>query len=612
METLNPEYTSEILLVEDSDDDAELVSSIIQKNNINSNVLRVKTGEEAIEFMFQRGKYASNENGNLPKVVLLDINLPKMNGLDVLQRMKSNEKTEHLPVFVFTSSGSDYTVFQSYKLGVTSFIRKQTTYEEFEQALLQIEIYLHEYKVLILEDNESDALIVKSELENSSLKCVCKIARNRKEYEAELAEFKPDIVFSDYDLSATFDAMQAIHILKETKLNIPFILITGKLNEELASSCLIEGMDDYLLKGQLKKFPLTLINNLKKKKLELEKNNAIEALKRSEKELRTLFDSMNDVFFSADVIKRKVIQISPSCEKVYGFTQKQFMSDPDLWIKCVHPDDMYLLADMREKILKGETAIMEVRIIHNDKSIRWTKRKIIPTLNETGVLIRVDGVTTDITKRKLAEIESEKSEERYKNIVETAQEGIWTINELQKTTYVNDKLCQMLECSKEELMEKNIFDFMDEEWQLKATQIIESQKNETLKSFEFKFITKSKKVLWVSISSNAFFSADKKYVGAMAMITDITEKRNAELEKKEYIKGLEEIMFMTSHEVRQPIAHIISCANLLDENDSIDEIAKLIHYIKESALSLDSFTRKLTVFVDKMQKMDFRKQKQLL
>src|SRR6185436_896364 len=104
----------------------------------------------------QKGKFVDNKK-DIPRIVLLDINLPKLNGIDVLRRIRSQSRTEHIPVFVFTSSSSDYNAYESFRLGVTSYIKKQSSYEKFETALLETDLYLKDCKVLIVDDNKSDA-----------------------------------------------------------------------------------------------------------------------------------------------------------------------------------------------------------------------------------------------------------------------------------------------------------------------------------------------------------------------------------------------------------------------------------------------------------------------
>jgi two-component system, response regulator len=131
----------EILLVEDNPQDAELTLRALKKNNIANNVHHVKDGAEAIEFLFATGMYSGRRSENTPKVVLLDLKLPKVDGLEVLKRIKSDDRTRMMPVVILTSSKQDRDMVESYKLGVNSYIVKPVEFEKFLEAVKQAGLY---------------------------------------------------------------------------------------------------------------------------------------------------------------------------------------------------------------------------------------------------------------------------------------------------------------------------------------------------------------------------------------------------------------------------------------------------------------------------------------
>ena len=140
-------------------------------------------------------------------------------------------------------------------------------------------------------------------------------------------------------------------------------------------------------------------------------NRDITQIKISEKkiedvnrELSILFNSINEIFFSVNITSFKVIQISATCEKVYGYKQSDFMDNYRLWFDIIHPDDRHVIENEDEEMRRGKEVNNQYRIIRKDKTIRWVETKIIPTLNAEGELTRVDGITRDITGRKTAEL----------------------------------------------------------------------------------------------------------------------------------------------------------------------------------------------------------------
>ena len=132
----------EILLVEDNPTDAELCIRALKKHNLANKLVWVKDGAEALDFIFGTGAYSGRTaNGKPPKVILLDLRLPKVDGLEVLRRIKSDERTKAIPVVVVTSSKEDRDVAESYKLGVNSFISKPVAFEEFADKMSHLGMY---------------------------------------------------------------------------------------------------------------------------------------------------------------------------------------------------------------------------------------------------------------------------------------------------------------------------------------------------------------------------------------------------------------------------------------------------------------------------------------
>ena len=133
--------TVEILLVEDNDNDAEMALRALKKNNISNKVTRLKDGEEALDFLFCKGDYEGRNIHNLPKVILLDLKMPKVDGLEVLKAVRSNKDTEKVPIVMLTSPREERDVVEGYKLGVNSFIVKPVEFNTFMEAVKDIGIY---------------------------------------------------------------------------------------------------------------------------------------------------------------------------------------------------------------------------------------------------------------------------------------------------------------------------------------------------------------------------------------------------------------------------------------------------------------------------------------
>ena len=131
----------DILLVEDNPRDVELTLRALQKHNLVNRLFVVEDGEEALDFLFCRGKYAERNLSRHPKVVLLDLKLPKLSGLEVLQAIRSDERTRTTPVVIVTSSQEDPDIKAAYKLGVNSYVVKPVAFDDFVEAMSQVGLY---------------------------------------------------------------------------------------------------------------------------------------------------------------------------------------------------------------------------------------------------------------------------------------------------------------------------------------------------------------------------------------------------------------------------------------------------------------------------------------
>ncbi len=128
----------QILLIEDSDEDAELTKRALRQHNLGNSLVHLKDGAEALDYIFCKGAYFDRDISIVPKVILLDINLPKISGLEVLQQIKTDSRTRHIPVVVMTSSKEQQDLITSYRLGVNGYVVKPVEFEAFAKVVADL------------------------------------------------------------------------------------------------------------------------------------------------------------------------------------------------------------------------------------------------------------------------------------------------------------------------------------------------------------------------------------------------------------------------------------------------------------------------------------------
>jgi two-component system, response regulator len=130
-----------ILVVEDNPNEEALILRAFKKYNLSSQITVVRDGAEAIDFVFCQGVYKDRDPEDLPQLILLDINLPKLSGLDVLRRLRANERTRLLPIIMLTSSVEEQDLLESYRSGANSYVQKPIQYDQFLESIRQLGMY---------------------------------------------------------------------------------------------------------------------------------------------------------------------------------------------------------------------------------------------------------------------------------------------------------------------------------------------------------------------------------------------------------------------------------------------------------------------------------------
>ena len=302
-------------------------------------------------------------------------------------------------------------------------------------------------------------------------------------------------------------------------------------------------------------------------------------------ELMTFFNTMDEVFFSVDIVNAKVIQISNGCEKLYGHKAPEFLANNKLWFELIHPEDKHIVDDEDEILERGGKVNKRYRIIRKDKAVRWVENKISPTFDETGKLIRIDGITWDITERKESEEKNKQDQERYRQIVEIAQEGIWTIDENSKTNFVNQKMADILGYKPEEMMGKEPFLFLEENEKENSIARIEKRRKGIKDNTDVKYITKTGDKVWANLSASPIFDPTGKYKGSLAMVTDITRRKmdeeaikKSEANLRTTFDNTDSSYILISDELKIISFNALAQKYSLDQNGKDLEINKPISY----------------------------------
>lgn len=274
-------------------------------------------------------------------------------------------------------------------------------------------------RVLILEDSLSDTELMLYELRSSGFEVNWQRVETEPDYLSQLdADF--DVILSDFYMPQ-FDAMRALRLLQERGLNIPFIIVTGSISEEVAVECMKQGAADYLLKDRLVRLGQAVKHAVQQKKLRDEKRQAEVALQESKERFRRLADNAQDIIYRYRATPNRGFEyISPAVTAITGYTPSEHYADPELWLKLIHEDDRGVL----QQWVSGENLSQPtvLRWTHKDGAIIWTEHSNVGIYDETGNKIAIEGIARNITDRKQAEIQLQQQAEREAQLFNQVQQ----------------------------------------------------------------------------------------------------------------------------------------------------------------------------------------------
>ncbi|NQV18570.1 MAG: PAS domain S-box protein [Armatimonadetes bacterium] len=415
-------------------------------------------------------------------------------------------------------------------------------------------------KVLILEDVNADAILMEHELARANIKFISKIVQNKKDFLNELNSFNPDIILSDYRLPA-FNGLEALEIVKKVSAEIPFIIVTGTLDEVTAANCIKKGAWDYVLKGNLIRLGSAVQEALKLKE-EIEKRKLAEQSQQEiEQQYREIFNSSTDAFLIFD-LKGNIKDANPKACKMYGYKYKDLikLSGKDI----IHPDYYHIFKNFKVEVrIEGEFFTESVDI-HKDGTFFDVEVK--------GAEINYKGkshllaIVRDISKRKQADKMIQESEEKLRNFINTTTIGIWCfkpespiditqpvekqIDEFMKSVCIecNETYAAMMGSTRDKILGIKLYEVLPDnvenreyfrEFIKEGYKLDGGESHEISKTGEEKYF------------SNSFVATiiDNKITEAWGTQTDITGRKKAEETQK----------------VLYNIAHAINTTKTLDE-----------------------------------------------
>jgi len=394
-------------------------------------------------------------------------------------------------------------------------------------------------RVLIFEDLPTDAELAEREILAALDSCEFRRAETREEFLVALKEFRPGLIVSGLKLPS-FDGLTALKLALEHSPEVPFIILTGSMNEVTAVECLKAGAWDYVIKEHVKRLGPAVQSALKQKKLRKKRRKVEAALIKSEEKYRVLADNATDVVWTMDLETAKFTYFSPSVQSLRGYSPDEALALP--LDKTLTPDSfrraltVFREAAARERsgnVDLYRTILLEFEEIRKDGSIVPTEARIKFLRDELGKPVGLLGISRDITERKQAEETLRFSEEKYRELWEQIRDGIALADaETGILLDCNQALADLVGRTREELIgqHQSILHFPAGDNAIFTPSFEKHRTDPDGKMLEDVLITKAGETKVAEITATVITLQGKKVI--QGIFRDITERKKAEEERE--------------------------------------------------------------------------------
>ncbi|MEN3334596.1 MAG: hypothetical protein V7641_3961 [Blastocatellia bacterium] len=446
-----------------------------------------------------------------------------------------------------------------------------------------------------IEDSQRDADLLHRHLTRAGYDVFSDRVETPAAMRAALEREPWDVILCDYSMPQ-FNALRALALLKEIGLDIPFIIISGTVGEAVAVEAMRAGAHDYLMKDNLVRLVPTIEREIFEAENRRARRQVEAALRESEDRYRDLVEHSHDLICTHD-LEGQLLSVNQAAARILGYDPETLLGrnirEALLPAHHVRFDD-YIAELLNQGFAQG---VMTVQTRSGEKRI-WEYSN---TLRTEGVMVPlVRGLARDVTEQKRAEAALRESEAQYRRLLETTYEGVWVFDAAQRTTYVNQRLAEMLGVSAEEMIGRPAADFLDDAARADVEQRWQQRTQGIKEQYDLRLRRKDGADVWVIVCATPIFNERGEFIGSLSMQTDITNRKRIEEELKkseeryrDLIENAHDIIY--THDLK---------GNYISVNKAVEQI---LGYTPEESLRMNLIQTVAPEYVETARQMVAKK-----
>jgi PAS domain S-box-containing protein len=437
-------------------------------------------------------------------------------------------------------------------------------------------------KILHLEDMPTDAELVERALKKGNIRFEKRLVDNKADFIRELTTFVPDIVLSDHSLPS-FNSIEALKVIKEKGIKVPFILITSTISEEFAVEMMQAGANDYILKDRMQRLPGALLNAIEKHELEVERQAHVEKIIASESMLRNAEKLAHTGSWELN-LTTGVTKWSDEAFRIYGYEPGDAEPSFELFKKHLYPEDRGRIIESLEHAMKFlHASDMNFRIIDKNKQLKYIRSVLVVDRNSEGHPVFLTGFNQDISEIMLATESVKSSEANLRTILENSNTAYILIAPDFNIITFNALAYEYAERDLGADLKEGVYgiDYFPENRRPILKEMLSNALSGVNSNYEVSYPQPDGTFNWYDCNIHGIQNEEKKFIGMIMSLSNITERKTHELQREKMTndliqrnKDLEQFAYIVSHNLRAPVANILGFSQVMESADGMDEEMK--------------------------------------